>query len=292
MKKGILATALTVAISGLAACSTASRHAPGDSPLDHAVDLALAEMRDAERLPASDGDLGATIRPDFKGLRRELKVVVLPKVSNQTEKTRAPLTERYGEPLVYTFHARRLVACKSLVGEKINGSPHAELFAPNGAAAPAGDCAILEVKRTRPELRPAQYRHDVISETLYLDSSYRAYGLDTRIGHDRKDIERATLRLSPGEALSSGLSLFPVDLPSPAQVSRARRVPAQLPPEVLADEAARAHLSREGAQLGCGEGFEINYRDAFGSPVRVLWCAGARWPSLVETRRFLAVVSK
>ncbi len=275
----------------LAACATASHDSTqsanathGGEAWDHALDLAVADMSDPSRLPASEVDLTSTIHPDFQGLRRELKVVVLPKRSNQTEKSRAPLEIEYGPAMTYTFHATRLVPCKKLVREKINGSPHIEVFGEEAAASGA-DCAILNVKRTYPELRPAEYRHDLIAMTVYLDSQYRGYGLETQIGHDRKDIERNVIKLNPSEGVSSGLSLFPVDLPSPGHMARAQLTAVSLP----TDAYALKQLGKAGASLGCTQGYEVRHRDAYGSPVRTVWCPGSRWPSLVETRRFLAV---
>ncbi len=256
------------------ACAT---HTAYDSALRQAFNEFDAR---ASRTVASPGS-GQTL-PQFSRLRGRLEMLVFPKISDQASKTQDTPLLTYGAPIRFGITAQRLLECSKLRKENSTKWAHREFFP---ADLPSGsDCGILDVRQLDPRPSPGSIRQgDLAAARVYLDSNYRTHGIEIEIHEDSRRTRTARLRWQAGEPSSSGLTLFPIDVPV---AGRMDAVDAPLP--LPADPYVAAKLKKFGARQ-CLESRLYRYRDVYGNTTVVGWCEGDAWPSTMENHRFFAI---
>ncbi|MEN9723514.1 MAG: hypothetical protein RJB38_1500 [Pseudomonadota bacterium] len=273
IKSPAVAGLLTLAVS---ACATAKRHEAFDSAVTQAFNE--LEFR-GNRSPA--GALPIDRGSSLQKLRGRTEILVFPKLSNQSAKSRGPRIRFFGSPIRFAVTAQRLVNCRKLLAQKIQDSSHQAYFGTE--VDPSLDCAILEIKQIAPEIKAGNRRNgDLLAARLYLDSNYQSYGIDWEIYRGRGASDISRVKLDPSEPSSSGLSIFPIDLP------HLNSAPQDAAVGIPKDPYVRSKMKRFGAS-GCSSAPRYQYRDTYGSKNTVSWCDGAAWPTTIDTPRYFAI---
>lgn len=277
-----------------ASCSHHSAPLTGEAAYNQALDQAFHELEAKNNLAegrelASDQSVADLAGAEFSKLRGSIEVVVFPKLSNGTEKRNEPLRVNIGSPITYTFNVQRNLNCKQLKNENSAQWSHQQFFADVDADL---DCAILRVFQSAPQKKVANARRGDVKELrLYVDSDYGVYGFDYDLMRSRRDSEvvrvKTDARSTPG---SSGLGLFPVDLP-PVNSAEAR-VQTARPIQVSKDAYVNRKLRELGVTLSCSNGTHAEYKDVYGTVHRTQWCRGDVWPTIVENANMIAVLKR
>ena len=245
------------------------------------------------------------------------KVMVFPKLTNKSEKTSdsvlpnyviSKMSEsqqndyyqemiEYGKPTTYTFDTPRSIPCYQLA--KQSGKLQASKFFGGYKHFEENKklkCLILRVKLER--LKTAQIkRDDIVAKYIYIDQFYRPYGVLMQIANRKSprrsgDFRTIALRLDPSKTLTSGLTLFPIDVPnlgvnnSSHRNMRAVNNPTELP----RDRYVRKQVRRYSKVDFCSKGAATGYKNEFGDKVFVGWCRGHLWPTIINSTKYLAVL--
>jgi hypothetical protein len=168
---------------------------------------------------------------------------------------------------------------------------HREFF--KGLERSTDTCAILRIFQVSPEPRPANTRQgDETEIRIYLDGGYRAYGVEHFIHTNSRDTRTEKVPTDAELALSSGLGLFPIDLPSanPARLVEFKRAP--LDRRTARDTWYRNRIRALGVENHCENAAWIKWSDEFGSVNTAAWCPGDAWPTYVENDRFEALLKR
>ncbi|MGE0615014.1 MAG: hypothetical protein AB7P04_05205 [Bacteriovoracia bacterium] len=283
----VLGAAIALVAFGCASASkTLSPTASGELANQRALDLAFSEMdaRARRGVASIDQDL-QPYSNQFDKLRNRVQYLVFPKVSKITEKRPQAGPVEFGAPVRFDITSRRLVECTKLQKEAINDLHHQAFFA-------AGDladkkCAVLNYRPTRAPAKGDLKPDDVTSVRLYLDSDYRAHGTDIVKFVARGDEETYGVKFDPEDASSSGLLLFPTDVPRLLKGDNYKGVRAfQMP----ADPFVTKRAARENVGKKCDRAGAFEYRDAFGNRVKAQWCAGDPLPTTIDNQKFFAIL--
>lgn len=275
-------------IMSLTGCASHEvRHAVRNDAFSAAVDGAFAELDAGSRRPASD--VKTMLGLDFKKLRGRLGVIVFPKISNKAEKSSRHPLRAFASPREFELVAQRLLNCQQLLKEKTKKWSHQEYFP--GTIDERLECGIFRVTQSRPKLTAVDLRRDDIAEMrIYLDSDYRAYGVDIDIIVDRNNSAITNIKWDEREHLSSGLALFPIDLPNLSRLDAMTKKTTDQAQITLPDDVyVKNKLLKAGVKL-CQLGHVFEYRDFYGSKQRIQWCVGNPWPATVENDRYFAVL--
>lgn len=276
-------------------------HAPGGpwNPHKNAATKAahqqvLSELESQQRTPASvTADLGANLA-DLNRLRPgKFSVFVFPKVSTIHHKTAEPVETYLGAPRAFEVSVIAENPCQQFIQRGLFASlTPRDVYPASLAENRSRRCAILEVtdlqlkNKARGALKPG----DALMQRLFLDDAYQVYAVDSVLYETPRS--NRTVRVLNDEKLAanSGLSLFPIDLPS-----RRAKVSTGVPADGFAaslDGVAvhqiRARHLRSFATPRC-RGAVTTDRDVLGSQVRIGWCQGMPWPAFSETARFVSV---
>jgi hypothetical protein len=248
---------------------------------ERAIDQAFQELESKTlRSPAS------TSRADrlatFRKLRGRTEMIVFPKISNRGSKTELEPFQAFASPVRFAITAQRLLSCQKLLQENTSKWAHREHFPADIHS--SLDCGIFELKQVAPEIKEGNRRFgDAIAARLYLDSNYHPYGIDMELHESRGKSATTSMKWNPAESPSSGLTLFPMDLPNLDIHSSSV---GELP--VPADAYVRNKMKKFGAS-SCEEARRYQYRDLYGNTTVVGWCDGAGWPTTIENSRFFAI---
>jgi hypothetical protein len=256
-------------------CSTARRQDAYDAALARAFDDHASRT---ERAPSSlDGP-----EEEFQSLRGRTEVLVFPKVSNQASMTSEETIRGFSSPIRFSITSQRLLSCRKLLEEKTSKWAHREFF--GKTVDPALDCGILELKQTAPEVKAGNRRNgDSLAARIYLDSRYQVHGIEFDIYRTRGESDTTRIKWDPQDASSSGLTLFPIDIPR--LDSRSGSEGALPIPE---DAYVRAKMKKFKAE-SCTTARTYQYRDLYGNRNTVGWCDGSAWPTVIDNSRFFAI---
>ena len=306
--------------------------AKADDAFSRAV-LADAEERAFDRLenlekaqkrlrtPASEGGFQAELEADLGNSVKGFEVWVFPKVSNIAKKTRAPMKVVLKKPVGFKFSSPIWISCGE-IGKFQNAKyVHQKVFPAD--LDPKGRCGVIVVKRSAHgttesySLNPKNFAMgDIVEMRVYIDSHYRGYAMEilTFTGERvsgrndyKQELAARLLPLDPNTPISSGLTLFPVDLPVLAfsEKSSARvdlqdlidsdRVLVQSAvvsapnDKKINDQVGGSSGPKRFVACGKDRGFRFEYADLYGNKNTVGWCKGDFWPSVIENNRFVAV---
>ncbi len=269
--------ALALAAVSLSACGTTKVI----GTYERAIDQAFQELETrSQRAPASAS------QPDrlagFRKLRGRTEMIVFPKISNQGSKTEVEPFQAFASPVRFAITAQRLLNCQKLLQEKTDKWAHREHF-PSDIHSSL-DCGIFELSQVAPEIKAGNRRFgDPVAARLYLDSNYHPYGVDMELYESRGETATTSMKWNPVEASSSGLTLFPMDIPNlDAHSASIGGLP------VPADAYVRNKMRKFGA-ASCKDARRYQYRDLYGNTTVVGWCDGASWPTTIENSRFFAI---
>jgi hypothetical protein len=257
-------------------------------------DETLQALANDGRVPASPvPDLSVSLRDLTRVKPGKFEVYVFPKVSGIQNKTSEMNDVYLSQPRAFEVSVIAENPCRQFIQRGLFARlKPKDIFPQTLAENVARRCAIIEVtdKRLKAIGRGTLKTNDLLSMRLFVDDTYRVHAVDSTLYETPS--KNRVVRIINEENLSafSGLSLFPVDLPS----NRAKFV-AGNPSEhfnSLLDGVAihqiRNRYSRSFAPVQC-EGGVTTERDDYGSMVKVGWCKGVPWPAYTENARFFSV---
>jgi hypothetical protein len=265
---------------------------PGKQAYSTALADAFAEahLQNVRKL-ASDETVSGQAGADFGKLARRVEFVVFPKTTDIAEKVLRRGPARLAAPVTFAAQAQRHLECGRLLRENSAQWAHREFFA--GLERSTEKCAILRVFQVAPAPSPANTRVGDVNEIrLYLDGGYRPYGIEHFIQTSNRDTRKEKVGLDPELSTSSGLSLFPIDLPSanPSRLAEFRRGPLDRRTE--RDTWYKNKIRALGVENHCEDAAWIKWVDDFGSVNQAAWCRGDAWPTYVENDRFEALLKR
>lgn len=254
----------------------------------------LDELDQQARSPAAlVSDIGANLADLARIKPGKFSVYVFPKVTSLHHKTSEPVETYLGRPRAFEFSVIAENPCQQFLQRGLfAGLKPQDVFPVTLGENRTRRCAIIEVtdlqlkQKSRGLLKPG----DTLMQRLFVDDAYNVYAVDAVL-YDTPRANRTVRTLNDEKLASqSGLSLFPIDLPSRrAKVTSGDPLSAFKP---LYDDVAvhqiRARHQRSFASTECQGAVSIE-RDALGSLVKVGWCRGMPWPAYSENARFLSV---
>ena len=208
----------------------------------------------------------------------------------------------YSSPLEYQFNANLLVNCQKFMTESGFKDVHKEFFEPlktiKGVDLNREFCA--SVKFTLRDSNPANRAQGDISQVnLYIDSSYRPYGIDVIHFKDKRQTATSSTQFDYLDSATSSLDFVPYDLPNLDMLSRVlskngkmASVKTTTTVELPVSAYIKRTLAKRGVSLCQGRSVMIlSYRAKLGMGQQtVSWCQGDAWPSVISNDRFLSVL--
>lgn len=196
----------------------------------------------------------------------------------------------YYNPLTFNFKVLLKGDCGSLSKSKAHNS---FMFYRDHKFDPKTKCMVLEVKKERPKFFGKFVkdilRDDVIKKRIFLDEYLRPYGVsvDIAVKSGREKYRTRNIKNNPFDNSSSGLSLFPIDIPNlkGGETSMKEENGSLLPKNLFLIFNVKSMVK---SPL-CEKANIYEFRDIYGSKIRSGWCKQQNWPSTIETNRFFAI---
>jgi len=256
---------------------------------ERAHEKVMAELSSKDRRVLAS-DFTANLADLSKVKPGKFEVYVFPKISEQNHKFAKGVDVYLGKPRAFEVSIIAENPCKQFIKGNLFASLKPATVFPAVLAEGNRRCAILEVtdKSLRTADRARLKRNDVLLTRLFLDDEYQAHGID-RVLYETASQDRTVRALSENGRVSSGLSLFPVDLP-PASAMFTESYPTQEFNQLdgIAVHQIRKRHNRAFAPTSCRGGV-MNYKDDYGSHVKLGWCSGLPWPTYIDNARFFSV---
>jgi hypothetical protein len=288
-------------------CSHVQKSTEASGTYTHEVNKAFAEAAERaadtkNRQPASGTELAQLARL----VPGKFKIYVFPKLKSLAEKNlgddhalfRSADEEhfsRLGQPQEYEVSTIAISPCHQFISGNLFAKLGAkEYFAAELNENKARQCAIVEVTslKIKNANRALIRRDDLLRTRLFLDDSYVLHGYDLERYVDGQNTKVTRVRIATKEASTSGLTQFPVDIPTLAilggslsskiQVDTSRKI------DRLAINQVRNRFMRSFIAPSCS-GVVSKYTDYFGSKVETGWCNGSPFPQYMENSRFVAI---
>lgn len=233
---------------------------------------------------------------DFTDLRKvspgKFEVYLFPKVSSQTSKESLHKDIYLGPPKVFEVSIQVVGHCRQFISEGLFSKyKPSEAFPKELGSDSQRFCAIMEIsdKRLSNIDKALLKQDDQLSVRLFIDDSYRIHAVD-HILFETRNKNRLVRRVSEQETFTSGLSFFPMDLPTSASVSRKTELESHFSKKLdpIAKHQIQKRYSSSFSAPRC-EGVVFTSKDPLGGNSEVGWCRGIPWPSYSENRRFFSV---
>ncbi|MBK7963668.1 MAG: hypothetical protein IPK04_22205 [Bdellovibrionales bacterium] len=270
-------------------------------------DLAKAQSRN----PATE-----TVLQDMKvsllGLRtvnpKKFEIYVFPKNTKQTYKMPTAAGTLLGRPYKVEVSPKAIGDCSIFAkGQFAKYNP--QDYFPRELTNSKQTCSIIEFTAVNLTGLPKDLWRagDVHRKRIYIDGTYRAYGMETDVVAGGRDLVTTKHKLDPREGLSSALDGIPVDLPVFDSIldpeSRGKDTFALenlATPEALRvgydsdrplDQMSINQIKKlnQKFELSKCSGRAFAYKDSMRKTVKVYWCEGKAWPQAVETKQYFAV---
>lgn len=234
------------------------------------------------------------------------EVYVYPKISAQTFKHAGSevFDKGYllGKPQTFQVSVIANLPCKRFVEDKSNLFKKynvKEIFDKN-LESTEKKCAILEMTSLKMKKANADLirRGDILKYRVFIDNEWKTYGyeIDELTGQVKNTVTRK-IKFDSQYSGSSGLSMFPIDLPILSQNDEAE--PAEKVGDLSAeikkiegfDDFALHQLAEEkrNFKLQSCKGVKLKYRDYYGQSVEVGVCDRSPWPDYINNSRFVAI---
>jgi hypothetical protein len=279
-------------------------------------DLIKVESKRSGRVLASKGVHLKAINFDLNKLR-SFQVLTFPKISTISHKNSINdfdlsevngLTEQqkiefydslqhYGRPVIYEFHAVELQSCYKMIKNRPKHKP--EKFFGNAnffSLDKSKKCLILEAKKRPLVSRANLKRDDIIALRMYFDEDLRPYGksIDYYSKEAKNKSRTVDYRYQQNQSMSSELSEYPVDFPNFSVTSIAKnwKISTKKTLNIPDHNYVVKKINRLVSAEKCQSGYQTNYKDLFGNPVKIGWCQGHSWPTTVHTNRFFSIVKR
>ncbi len=258
------------------------------------------KMARDQRTPAAQLSIAANAHAKLSDLNKikpgRFEVYVYPKMSSQNLKTKSNEAPLLMKPQVYEVATIAMTPCQTMISGRMFAKYRPDLvFAADLGKDDKRDCAIVQVTsktmRQRPHslIRP----NDVLAIRLYLDDEYRLHGQEKDIYVDSRNLRVDRIKNDPNLPSSSGLSLFPIDLPTEFMMIQGFPAKARLQSasdsgldRLAVKQAQRLNHNFQTANCDAAVFKHISY---YGAVTSVNWCQGLPWPAKMENARFTAV---
>lgn len=281
-------------------------------PYETALDDAFNELdSNSSRGMASMNDSMKELGLDLKNIN-SFEMLVFPKIIDHHVKRGKPVAldqskiksmsrqERkeyfeskmtYYEPYVYNFKVLAKGKCRKLKKRK---KYHTNKFFGGDTFRKGQRCFVVEGRKKRPKFFGKFFaeikKEDLLAVRLYLDDQFRPHGqaLDIAVKSGMKKFRTVNLKNDSSENSSSGLSLFPVDLPNLSinQVNSVQSGAVRLPRNLFVIFKIKSQVKTP----ICSKGYQLDFKDIYGSSIMVDWCKGNNWPTTINTNRFFAIL--
>lgn len=269
----------------------------GNRAYEQALDLAFAELSRNSRLPASASNkkLGFELKQLRHLKPQRFEVFVFPKAHHAHVKFITPSKVTLASPINFEVHLPAIAPCSQFIKGNFFASQlnPKELFDPH-LGETSQHCAIVEVidQKLKDMDRALIRKGDVLGRRLFIDEGYQLHGEDWILHSSDKNIRTQRVKTNPKMPSSSGLSLFPVDLPSIHYRGASPELksihPSRFGLDQIAINMVQSRYLRSFNPQPC-EGYEFSYLDAFGEAIQVGWCKDSPWPYYIENSKFLSV---
>lgn len=236
------------------------------------------------------------LKVEFKDLNKvnpgRFEVYVFPKVSSAVNKSIQKDDEHLGPPRAFEVSILAINPCNQFIEKGLFAKLQPkEAFPRELAVNSQRQCGILEIKDKKLAtvdkalLRP----DDQLAVRLFLDDTYRVHAVDTILFESRNK-DRVVRRIYEGEYLGSGLSFFPMDLPTAqskfANTELEARFSKNLDP--IAKFQIKKRHSKTFVAPKC-DGAVFTSKDLLGGKSEIGWCRGVPWPSYGTNSRYFSV---
>lgn len=224
---------------------------------------------------------------------------VKPDSENEVYKEITPVLS---SPIEYEFNANLLVSCQKFINEPGFNELNKDFFQeiPQEENLSHLNCGSIKFNPID-NRRVNRDKGDVAEVRLYLDSRYRPYGADVVKYVDKSSKEQVSFFLDHTLSVSSRFDFVPYDLPNLYMLSRQVVLGKAMPKAQFTntvpipnDPYLRKTIQKRGINL-CGgkQVLILEYRENFGTGVqKVSWCEGDAWPTVIENKRFIAILSQ
>ncbi len=197
----------------------------------------------------------------------------------------------YHKPLTFNFRVLKKGKCMTLSKEKKYAT---HLFFGGEQFDSSLQCMVLEVKKEAPKFFGKRIlelkKDDILKVRLYLDEYLRPYGqsIDFAVELGRKRYRTENIKIDSSENISSGLSLYPIDLPNfkNSSVVEVGQDSVPLPRNLFLIFNVKSMVQTP----ICSKAKRIEHKDILGSVIESSWCEEQNWPTTIETNRFFAVL--
>ncbi|MGE0633737.1 MAG: hypothetical protein AB7O96_15090 [Pseudobdellovibrionaceae bacterium] len=299
---------IAMAISLFAACghkpSKNYSHNPNSPTYQNALDKAFGEMEQmTPRKPAQTNGFNLSALNKVKP--GKFKVFVFPKINSMTSKSaedESPLfanekdekMSRLGKPQEFEVSTVAENPCFQFITGGLFAKLNAKDYFNSSLAEPKNRrCAILEVtslkisKANRALIR----RDDLLRTRVYLDDTYRVYGYEIEKFIDGQNTRLIKVKADGAQSASSGLTLFPIDIPSLDLFQTGAGKAGSVPVSSKVDGMSLAQIRKMQGDFSANNcnGYQLKYTDYYGQAVEVGWCDGVPFPQYMENSRFVAI---
>jgi hypothetical protein len=253
----------------------------------------LLALSKEDRLPASPApELGARLGDLNKVKPGKFEVYVFPKMNSQNRKSKEADEVYLGRPQVFEVSLIAENPCKQFITQRLFAQLKAGQAFPVALASTSKRCAVIEFtdKKLKTRGKGDLKLNDVLVTRLFLDEDYKVYSVDRDIYESTGKTK--TVRMLNVDSLdsTSGLSLFPIDLPIQKISFELKNPKASFEKNLdgIAVYQIQKHHNRKFQVPDCSGGV-MKFKDELGSPVTLGWCQNMPWPSFSENSRFLSV---
>ncbi|MDH5581327.1 MAG: hypothetical protein OEY33_05425, partial [Bdellovibrionales bacterium] len=277
------------------------------TPYQDSLDKAFAELEDQ----ASRTLAGVTQGIDIDSLTK-FKMVVFPKAIDHHVKMRkyqsidknllSEMDEQerdkyidsktvYHTPLTFNFNVLKKGLCMNLVKTKKYAT---HLFFGGEDFDSKIKCMVLEVKKEVPHFFGKRImdlkKDDILRVRVYLDEYLRPYGhsVDYAVKQGREPYRTENIKTDKRENSSSGLSMYPIDLPNFKNSSVVNKAEdsVPLPRNLFLIFSIKSKVKTP----ICKKAKLFEHKDILGNIVESSWCDKQNWPTTIENNRFFAVL--
>lgn len=224
----------------------------------------------------------------------KFEIYVFPKISTKHMKSTEFSDVLIGKPQVFDVSLLAYSACQKFIESDLFKKYHAQSFFRAEELNDDQGCAIVEItSRSLKKLnRSLISKGDILTYRLFLNDSYQVHGYEIDSFIDGQNLSVTSVKTDPKDPISSGLSLFPVDLPQAfvsekLNQSKIQDLSIKWIDNIAINQIKRKLNSKFKIQDCKATLFE--YEDYYGNTSKVAWCQGLPWPSYSENDRFVSI---
>lgn len=197
----------------------------------------------------------------------------------------------YHSPLTYNFKILKKGRCVSLVKSRKFAT---HLFFGGENFDSTTKCIVLEVKKEHSKFFGKRIldlkKDDILRVRVYLDEYLRPYGhsVDYAVKLGREPYRTENIKTDSRDNSSSGLSMYPIDLPNfkNSSVINKGKDAVPLPKNLFVVFNVKSKVKTP----VCKKATLYEHKDILGNVVESTWCGTQNWPTTIENDKFFAIL--